>query len=345
MNAAVSIIVPTHNRGDLLMQTLASVRAQTVLEFECVIVDDHSTDDTLARLAPLLASDERFKLIQLTDQRGAQAARNAGIAGSIGPLVMLLDSDDLLAPFCLQQRLPVMRADPKLDFAIFPCECFQKAPGDVGKLWNIPTAEADLDRFLKLDVPWQTTSPIWRRDAITALLPWPLDVPSGQDWEFHIRALLAGQKYVRAGQPDHYWRMAESERESIGKQSFKPEMLRSRVGVNAKVLSAVRAAGQLTLERRDMFAGMFFQSAERIAQRASRKEGKAIWQRALELELITPSQCRQGKTYLTLHRWPSVRGIARKRLEKQWPAAFFVKRSPTYLNAPVQSAPAAEVAA
>ena len=344
MNAAVSIIVPTHNRGELLMQTLASVKAQTLGDFECVIVDDHSTDDTRDRLAPWLA-DARFRVIELTDERGAQAARNAGIAASTAPLVMLLDSDDLIGPDCLAQRTAVMRGDPSLDFAVFPCECFKKTPGDVGKLWNVETAEKDLDRFLKLDVPWQTTSPIWRRDALAKLLPWPLDVPSGQDWEFHIRALLAGQKYVRAGDVDHYWRMAESDRESIGKQSFKPQSLRDRVGVNEKVLKAVQTAGQLNDARKAMFAGMFFQSAERIAQRVSRTEGKAVWRKAFELKLVTERQLRQGVFYINLFRWPRVRDFARRRLEKQWPAAYFVQRSATYLNAPAPKPLQAEVAA
>ena len=83
MPPTVSIIVPTHNRAELLMQTLASVRAQTRGDFECLIVDDHSTDDTQERLKPLLRDDPRFSVLP-SPRRGAQAARNVGIEAARG---------------------------------------------------------------------------------------------------------------------------------------------------------------------------------------------------------------------------------------------------------------------
>lgn len=339
MAADVSIIVPTHNRGSLLMETLASVLAQTHRDFECVIVDDHSTDDTSARLAPLLASDGRFRLIELGDaQRGAQAARNAGISASTGAYVMLLDSDDLIAPFCLARRLTAAEQNRAVDFIVFPCECFRTKPGDVALLWNTHTGEDDLDRFLKLDVPWQTTSPFWKRAALIALLPWPESVPVGQDWEFHIRALATGCTYARAGVVDHYWRMADADRNSIGKNTFRPELLRGRVGVNEHVVGVVRAAGKMTDLRRRALAGVFFQSAERIAQRVSRVEGRAVWKKAHALKLITVTQRVEGDLYLFSGRWPSVREVLGKLLRKRWPAEYFLVKSPTYLKAPVPAA-------
>jgi glycosyltransferase involved in cell wall biosynthesis len=331
----VSIIVPTKNRSELLMQTLASVRGQTLGDFECIVVDDNSTDDTAARIQPILAEDPRISFMTVPLPRsGAQAARNLGIESARGEYIILLDSDDLLAPHCLAQRVPLMQANPALDFAVFPCECFTKTPGDKALLWNVETPEPDLDRFLKLDVPWQTTSPIWRRASIVSLLPWPEDVPVAQDWEFHIRALLRGMNYARFGRVDHYWRVAESERESIGKNSFKPEMLQKRVGVNERVLGTVRQAGAMTDARREYFAGMFFQSAERIAERASRRDARANRTRARELQLITPREEAQGNRYLMLHRFPALRGPMRRRLQRKWPAAYFVQRSSTYLRAP-----------
>ncbi|MGN6627485.1 MAG: glycosyltransferase family 2 protein, partial [Tepidisphaeraceae bacterium] len=293
-------------------------------------------DDTQERLKPLLRDDPRFSVLP-SPRRGAQAARNVGIEAARGKYVMLLDSDDLLAGFCIEQRVPVMEADPTLDFAVFPCECFRKTPGDTRLLWNVPTNETDLDRFLKLDVPWQTTSPLWRRDAIMDLLPWPEDVPVGQDWEFHIRALLKDLRYTRHGRPDHYWRMAESERESIGKQTMKPEMLLGRLKTNEQVLAHVKAAGKLKAPARDAFAGMFFQSAERLGTRVSWREGLRTWARARELDLINDKQFTQGRTYFWLYRFKRLRTRYRSHLERVWPAAFFARKSSTYLKAPVET--------
>lgn len=331
----VSIVIPTKDRAELLMQTLASVRAQTYEDWEAIVVDDHSTDDTLLRLQQVILEEPRIRFTHVDRPRyGAQAARNVGIASATGTYVILLDSDDLLAPHCLEQRVPVMQADPSLDFAVFPCECFCKTPGDRGVLWNIPTSENDLDRFLRLDVPWQTTSPIWKRHSINTLLPWPEDVPVGQDWEFHIRALLNRMKYVCTGQVDHYWRQAESERESIGKNTMKPQMLQARVRTNEHVYRLVEAAGELTDARREMFAGMFFQSAERIGTRVGWRDGLAVWVKAHALGLINAKQFAQGRNYFWMYRFKRLRGIYRKRLERKWPRAYFVTRSATYLNAP-----------
>ncbi|HEX8323965.1 MAG TPA: glycosyltransferase family 2 protein [Tepidisphaeraceae bacterium] len=333
---SVSIVIPTKNRGGLLMQTLASVRAQTYGDWEAIVVDDHSTDDTLVRLQQAVLDDERIRYLTIPKPRhGAQAARNLGLEDATGQYVMLLDSDDLLAPHCLQQRVTVMEADASLDFAVFPCECFCHEPGDTKFLWNVPTAEADLLRFYKGDVPWQTTSPLWRREAMARLLPWPEDVPIAQDWEFHIRALLSGMKYKITGRIDHYWRQAESERDSIGKNTLRPEMLSARVKVNERVLKAVQAAGHLNHAARDAFAGLFFQSAERLGTRVSWRDGLATWAKAHALGVIDRKQFKQGRNYFYLYRFKHLRGLYRQRLERKWPAAFFAKRSSTYLRSPV----------
>ncbi len=333
---SVSIIIPTHNRGDLLMQTVASVRAQTMGDFEAMIVDDHSTDDTQTQLAPILNDDPRFRLINVPDKRsGAQAARNIGIEQSTGDYIILLDSDDLLAPHCLEQRIAFMRDHPQLDFAVTPCECFLSAPGDLKLLWNIETKTRDLDRFLAVDVPWQTTSPIWRRAAIEKLLPWPEDVPVAQDWDFHIRALLAGLNYARFGTTDHYWRRPAADRESIGKNATNPKLLRARVGVNVRVVKLLTNAHQLTEPNRLAMAGLFWQSAERIAKRVSRKEARDVWHRAYDLGLINIKQMKQGTRYLALSRFGFLQNPLRHRLTKAWPKPFFVSKSTTYLNSPV----------
>lgn len=338
----VSIVIPTKNRAALLMQTLASVQAQTFGDWEAIVVDDQSTDDTLVRLQQAVLDDSRIRYLTVPKPRhGAQAARNIGIEDAQGRYVILLDSDDLLADFCLQQRVAFMDANPSLDFAVFPCECFRQTPGDTKLLWNVPTDEPDLLRLLKLDVPWQTTSPMWRIDSIRRLLPWPEDVPIAQDWEFHIRALLVGMRYERHGRPDHFWRQAESDRESIGKNTMRPELLSARVKVNEKVLRDVARAGRLDNVTKPMFAGLYFQSAERLGTKISWREGQRIWSLAFSFSLINPKQLSQGRTYFYLYRFKRLRAWYRRRLEKQWPAAFFVKRSETYLKAPVPAEAAA----
>src|SRR5256885_12839057 len=161
MNARplISIVIPTKDRAALLQQTLDSVRAQTYREWEALVIDDHSTDETADVVEKF--ADPRIRRLNLTDKSGAPAARNLGVAEARGEFVIFLDSDDLLAPHCLQQRIEVMQQHTGLDFALFPCQLLRNSPGDVELLWNRKTDENDLDRFLKMDVAWQTSSPIW----------------------------------------------------------------------------------------------------------------------------------------------------------------------------------------
>src|SRR4051794_21788013 len=95
----VAIIVPTRNRKDLLAQTIQSVFAQTYDNWEMLVVDDASDDGTPKLVEDLARHEPRLRLIQLAPPRtGAPAARNTGVALSSAPLVIFLDSDDLLAP-------------------------------------------------------------------------------------------------------------------------------------------------------------------------------------------------------------------------------------------------------
>ncbi|PSO91368.1 MAG: hypothetical protein BRC43_01325 [Cyanobacteria bacterium QS_3_48_167] len=65
-----------------------------------------------------------------------------------------------MAPWALLNRFEQMEQRPELDFGIFPCVLFREQPGDLKLLWNDDTGADDIDRFLTLDIPWQTTSPM-----------------------------------------------------------------------------------------------------------------------------------------------------------------------------------------
>src|SRR5438552_3988363 len=189
----ISIIVPTKDRCALLRQTMDSVIQQNYDNWELIVVDDRSADGTAQMVKQLAGDDARIRFIALASPRsGAPAARNEGVRQSSGSLLVFLDSDDLLAPGCLSRRAQIMSAHPELDFAVFPCQVFQDQPDDLQLLFNADTGEDDLDRFLKVDVPWQTSGPIWRREALEKIGPWDEQAINAQDWEFHIRALAAG---------------------------------------------------------------------------------------------------------------------------------------------------------
>jgi glycosyltransferase involved in cell wall biosynthesis len=98
-----SVVIPTHDRWDLLRTTLGGALDQREVEHEVIVVDDGSHDATPARLANLV--DPRLRVVRHQRSRGAAAARNRGVAESRGEWVAFLDDDDLWSPRKLRAQI------------------------------------------------------------------------------------------------------------------------------------------------------------------------------------------------------------------------------------------------
>ena len=106
----VAIIVPAYGVAHLLGEALASLQAQTLKAWECVVIDDGAPDDVAAAVAPYLA-DPRIRFVA-TANHGVSAARNRAIAETGAPYIALLDGDDMLRPQYLAQTVAVLDSDP-----------------------------------------------------------------------------------------------------------------------------------------------------------------------------------------------------------------------------------------
>ena len=106
----VSVVIPTHNRRDLLAEAVASVREQTYDPIEIIVIDDGSGDGTAEMIR------ERFPRVRLVRQphRGVSAARNRGIAEAQGEYIAFLDSDDLWLPKKLAAEMDALLKNPEL---------------------------------------------------------------------------------------------------------------------------------------------------------------------------------------------------------------------------------------
>lgn len=194
----VSIIIPTYNRESLIHDTLASVINQSYQNWECLVVDDGSTDKTVSMIADYVGKDKRFRTFNRDrDPKGAPTCRNIGLSNAIGTYVIYLDSDDLLAPFCLEQRVRTFEGNSDKDFLVFLSVLFSDKPGDEELFWNIETEEDDILRFLRMDALWQTTGPIYKREYLLRMQGFREDLPFWQDFDLHLRCLLAGGTYLK----------------------------------------------------------------------------------------------------------------------------------------------------
>lgn len=111
--AATSIILPTYDRAPLLARSIPSVLAQSDGDFELIVVDDGSHDDTRAVVAGF--GDPRLRYVRLAENRGLPAARNAGLAVALGAFVAFHDSDDEWLPDKLARQRAVLATHPEVD--------------------------------------------------------------------------------------------------------------------------------------------------------------------------------------------------------------------------------------
>ena len=102
---AISVVIPTLNRSELLQSTLSSLQSQTFGDWEAWVVDDGSTDDTADRVSQMIELDSRIHYIRRPEGKsGAPVCRNLGTEVAQGRYIIYLDSDDYLAATAFEKR-------------------------------------------------------------------------------------------------------------------------------------------------------------------------------------------------------------------------------------------------
>jgi glycosyltransferase involved in cell wall biosynthesis len=205
----VSIIIPVLDREKIIHETLQSIRNQTLERWECLVVDDGSTDGTIAVVDSYGKEDNRFKLFKNNKiEHGASVCRNIGIKQSQGKYIVFIDSDDLFSHDALEKRVGFMELNPNLDFAVFPCLRFKNSPYDQNILLSSYKGKDVLTLFLKRDIPWGTLNVIYQRKSIlNNEIFWDPKIRIHQDIEFHVKAVCRGLRFEMPDtDPDCFWR-------------------------------------------------------------------------------------------------------------------------------------------
>lgn len=119
MSSSVSIIIPSYNRAKYLSDSLQSVLDQTHTNWECIIVDDGSSDNTKELVEKWIVKDDRFKYVY-KENGGASSARNIGLHIAKGEFIQFLDSDDFMNKYKIEKQLAYF--NEKIDIVI--CDFF-----------------------------------------------------------------------------------------------------------------------------------------------------------------------------------------------------------------------------
>ncbi|TDV24052.1 glycosyltransferase involved in cell wall biosynthesis [Paraburkholderia caballeronis] len=211
----VSIVVPCFNQERFIGETLQSVAAQGYRDWECIVVDDGSTDGSADIIASFVQSDPRFRYIHKPNS-GVAASRNLGFAHATGSYFLPLDGDDRLHPDFLASVMDCFGRHPAATLV----HCRTRLFGAKNRIWRLP--DYSYEKLLLQNM--LVNSAVFRRDAFERSGGYSEEMVHGfEDWEFYVR-LLDPQSEVRlVKKPLFYYRVKEVSRTTEQIQSGRVE--------------------------------------------------------------------------------------------------------------------------
>ena len=196
-----SVIIPSYNRGDVLNNTIDSVMAQTIQDFELIIVDDGSTDNTQEIVAGV--NDARIRYIQQRNGGGSKA-RNTGIDSAVGEYIAFLDSDDLFLPHHLEKALPVLESGPTI--CTYTPVVVERGNGvSFLKPHRAINPNEHISDYLMRDRGFVQTSSLIVPNELAKKVKYDEKLPSGQDYDYAIRLVCAGGHLQMLPDPGARW--------------------------------------------------------------------------------------------------------------------------------------------
>ncbi|MCK8600208.1 glycosyltransferase family 2 protein [Desulfoferrobacter suflitae] len=186
----ISVIITTYNHRDFILETLDSVFAQTLSEYEVIVINDGSSDDTEDLLLPLARAGRIRNILQ--DNSGPGAARNRGIAEARGEFIALLDDDDIWPPDKLQWQIAAIQKDSSIAVVYGFFESFGhpplcRHPGNWGPDgWVLQ----EVYRRNWIKSPGQT---LIRASAVKRVGGFDTSIWGADDWDLWIRLAEIGR--------------------------------------------------------------------------------------------------------------------------------------------------------
>jgi glycosyltransferase involved in cell wall biosynthesis len=186
----VSIIIPTYNRAHLIGETLDSVIAQTYQNWECIIVDDGSTDNTDEVVEAYLSRDGRFSYHYRPKEHlsGGNGARNFGYKMSKGKYVNWFDSDDLMIPEKIELKVNAL-IENNVDFVVSKWAYFNEPPGTKSYDTQFAADEVDFVSFTTSHIYWGTPD-FMVKSKVVKEVRFNEHLKSGQEYNFIAKMLL-----------------------------------------------------------------------------------------------------------------------------------------------------------
>jgi glycosyltransferase involved in cell wall biosynthesis len=205
-NPEISVIVPCYKQAEYLNECITSVIEQTFLNWECIIINDDSPDNTETISKIWCEKDTRIKYYKKINE-GVSIARNYGIALAKGKYILPLDADDKIGKQYMELALPYFKTNKNVKIVYCKAERFGEATG----LWELPeySFETILVRNIIFNCAFFYKSEWERVGGYDKNM-----VEGWEDWEFWINMLSNGGEVVRINSVLFYYRIKEKSRQT-----------------------------------------------------------------------------------------------------------------------------------
>jgi len=186
MNSLVSIVIPTHNRCDLLIRAVRSACSQTYGNIEIIVVSDGSKDNTDSEMKRLAGTDSRIKYYSYETSKGGNYARNLGIKAAKGEYVAFLDDDDVWHSSKIELQMQMFNNDENIGLV---CTAFYAIyEGENYKTLYIPPAPYDSSyRILIENCIGSTTTVMVKKHLLEKVNMFDENLKAQQDYDLWIR--------------------------------------------------------------------------------------------------------------------------------------------------------------
>ncbi len=223
----VSVIIPCYNHGIYLSECLESILNQTYKNWECIIIDNGSTDNTKQVTESFVQKDKRFKYIY-TEQKGVSFARNFGIKNSKGKYILPVDADDKIAPLYIEKAVEVLEKKENIKLVY----CNARLFGAANKDWMLP--EFSLKNILIENIIF--CSALFRRKDYDQTNGYNEQMVEGfEDWDFWLDLLKNGGEVVKLPEIYFFYRIKKDSRNHT-LDTEKQKRLREKIYQNHKEL-------------------------------------------------------------------------------------------------------------
>ena len=231
----VSIIIPTYNRACLIGETLDSLIEQVYRNWECIIVDDGSTDGTDKLIEKYLCKDERFQYYRRPSNlpKGVSSSRNYGIEKARGDYINFFDSDDIMLPDFLNKRIQIFIQKPETEVVFCAYKCFDQ-DGIQNQTYNNSYSGNIIDDLFNSRVNFGPLSYMLKAELIDGIRFNP-NIHSAEDTEFFFN-IFTSKSLIIENVAECLYYVRRNHDSIVSKFDKEGQRLNSLLTVNKKLL-------------------------------------------------------------------------------------------------------------